>query len=198
MIILIVLVILAMIAAFKNNIKIVGYFLLGHLSIDLLHQFIKSLNHYPKPYTGVGFLLFSLTTILYLAHGAWLLWCSGKVTNSKTLQQEAILLWITVSCGALWIYPAIAGMKLVTIFYAYYGALAAVAFGANIVDLIKKPRFSNTLMMMLSLGCLAELFIVVVFGFQFYWLVLLCNGIFYLATLAASLISSRYKNLIQP
>lgn len=190
---------LSAIAALKNNLKIVGAYLLGNLALDIIGQIVKRHNHYPKPYTGVGFILFSITTACYLLNGAWLLWCSGKTVKNITLQQTALLSAATSILGVLYSYPTLSGTKLLTVFYIYYLTLSLTSAFMIFKEMRRQLSLSTGIMLMLSLGCIVEvLMLVIIFGFPYYWLISVCNGIFYLTILGVCVISPKYKHLLKP
>lgn len=198
MILILLLKLISAIAAIRNKLKIVGYYLFGNLFLDIASQVIKHYNHYPKPYTGIGFYLFACSTFFYLSNGAWLLFCSGKSSNSKTIQQVSILSLISILILVLTAYPTLAGASLLTVFYAYYAVLSIISIVFLIKSLFNNLSLNNGIMIMLNLGCLLELFIVKVFGFHYYWLVSVCNCILYLATLVSCALVPKYRNLLKP
>lgn len=183
--------------ALKNNLKVVGCYLLGNLSLDVLGQvIIKYFQHYPKPYIGIGFILFSLSTFAYLANAAWLLFCAGWTLNNTTLKQVSGLALFSLLGCVLVMYPALHGIAMLTVWYAFYATLSLISTSILIKDMRKYLNWNSGIMLMLSLGCLADLGLVILFGPQHYWLVTLSNGIFYLAVLVACWLIPKYKNLL--
>lgn len=198
LIVIFLLKLLAALAAIKNNLKVAGYFLLGNLGLDVLGQIIKHFQHYPKPYTGLGFILFSLTTFCYLANGAWLLFCAGWAVQNKTLKQVAGLALLTMLSFVLLMYPTLHGATMLTVWYAFYATLGITSLAALVKDLRKNLNFSTALMLMLSLGCVVEIGMIILFGFPYYWLVSVCNCIFYLVVLGVCAIAPNYIHLLKP
>lgn len=186
------------ILAIKNNLKLVGYFLIGNLGLDIICQVVRHFNHYPKPYMGLGFLFFSITTLCYLANGAWLLFLAGRAVDNKTIQQTSILSLISILSFILLMYPDIAGAKLLTVFYAYYAAVSVTGLITCLVNIWKKPSAVTGILMMMSLGCLVEILVVIKFGFAYYWLVSVSNVIFYFTILTTCHLAPKYQNLMRP
>lgn len=198
LIVILLLKLLSALAAIKNNLKVAGYYLLGNLGLDVLGQVIKHCQHYPKPYTGIGFILFSITTFCYLANGAWLAYCAGWTVQNKTLQQVSVLTLISILTLVLGIYPVLHGATMLTVWYAFYATLSFTSVIMLVKDMRKHLSWNSGIMLMLSLGCLADLALVIIFGFQYYWLISVCNCLFYLGVLGICWISPKYRNLLSP
>lgn len=187
----------AFISCFRFKLKYIGYYLVGNTIFDIITQIAKSLNHYPKPYTGTGFIIFGITTFCYLANASWLMFCAGKSLKNKTLQQVAPLSILSVFTLVMLAYPALAGASLLAVFYAFYGASMVISFVCLALNL-SKINVNQTLLMMMSLGGVAEILLIVIFGYQYYyWLINLCNGMFYLAVLLFCSLIPRYANLLK-
>lgn len=197
LIVILLLKLVSALAAIKNNLKIVGYFLLGNLSLDIFGQIIKHFSHYPKPYTGIGFILFGIGAFCYLANGAWLAFCSGWTVKNTTLKQVSILALISMIVFVLSIYPILRGIPMLHTWYAFYGSLSLTSMIILLKDMRKNLSWNSGLMLMLSLGCLADLALVILFGFQYYWLISVSNCIFYLGVLVVCWISPQYRNLLK-
>jgi len=193
----------------KNKLYNVGYFLIGNILFDVIGQIVKSFNHYPKPYTGIGFLLFAITTFCYLSNGAWMMFCAGRSIDNniedlsksshkssyKTLKQVAPLSLLSVFAFCMLSYPAIAGGLMLAIFYAYYGTVLFISL-IMLSSRFSKITLSQSLLVMLSLGGIAQI-ILVSFLPGTYWLVNLSNSIFYLTVSGASLLAERFDRLLK-
>lgn len=179
----------------KNKLYNVGYFLIGNILFDVIGQVIKSFNHYPKPYTGIGFLLFAATTFCYLSNAAWMMFCAGRSLDNQTLKQVAPLSLLSVFAFCMLSYPIVSGGLMLAIFYAYYGAVLFVSL-IMLSSRFSKITLSQALLVMLSLGGIAQIILVSVFP-QSYWFVNLCNCIFYLTVSGASLLAERFDRLLK-
>lgn len=186
----------AIASCIKFKLKYIGYYLAGNLVLDLVAKIVNDLNTYPKPYTGIGFIMFGVTTFCYLSNAAWLLFCAGRSLDNKTLQQVAPLSIISIFTAIMLSYPVLSGPSLLAVFYAYYGALMLTSF-ASLAYNLTKITVNQTLLLMMSLGGIAEILLVVIFGYQYYWLVNLCNGIFYLVILLSCSLIPKYANLLK-
>lgn len=185
--------------ALKNNLKIVGYFLLGNLGLDILTQVFNHLYQpYPRPLMGLGFFFFALSVFGYLANGAWLMFCSSWSAHSITMRHCSVLALLSALALILVSYPAIIGASLLTVFFTYYIVIAVLCLVMIFLNLRKQLTISNGLMFMFNLGCLMEIFVVLSFGFQYYWLVNICNLIFYSVVLVVCSQFQKYTNLLKP
>ena len=185
--------------AFKNKMPIIGWFLVSNLVFDVLSQLFQYLyKPYPRPLTGVGFLFFAISCFCYLANAACLLLFSGKTAENKTIQQTAPLATASILALILFSYPVFIGLSLVTIFFTFFIIAAIVSLIAIAMTMVKQPTLSKAVMLMLNLGCLMEVLVVMLFGFQYYWLVNICNLVFYFVILGVCSLVPKYKNLLKP
>lgn len=186
----------SLIAFFKAKLKYTSGFLFGSLVFDITSQVIKSQNHYPKPYTGNGFYMFLASTFFYLSYPTLLLFCAGKSINSKTLQQLAPMLLLSIMGFVIGTYPAVSGTLLVSAFYSYYATIFIVVM-FNMIKNLKREKVTvdKLLLALLTLGGITECMLLIKFNYA--WLSL-CNFFFYSLTLIASLLSPRYKRLLPP
>lgn len=188
--------------SWKNKISKVTIFIFSSIIIDIiinLINLIKSINNYPKPYTGTGFILFCISTIAYLSQGSFMLYFTGKIIKSKTLQHISILFLISISSFILFSYPAYRGQYLLNALYAYYGGCLIISFGSIVAKLgsIKDKYFIDKIIfMMLSLGGIAELILIIMFGYQYYWILNMCNVGFYLIILYVARSIHLYARLL--
>ncbi len=193
-IILILLKLLTIIISIKYKLKYVGYYLIGNFIFDILGQAIKNENIYPKPYTGIGYVLFGGTTFCYLASAAWLLFLVGKSVSSKTIQQVAPLFFISVFSICLLFYPSLCGSSMLMMFYVYYIIACLVAIVAITNNFIK-ITINQALLLILSLGCLVEILLISLF--KLYFFANLCNGMLYVVMIFFSLLNQKYERLLR-
>lgn len=189
----------ASIYAFKNKLFIPGAFLATNLFCDITCQITNYLYQgYPKPLVGVGFILFAISVVSYLMSGVSLMFTSAMSVNNLTVKQVAPLLLISAAMLVLAFYPGIIGLSLVNLFLGFYACIAMVSIIVISQKLFQQPSLTKVLMFMLNLGCLIEILIVKMFGFQYYWLVNVSNCIFYLVILASCALVPKYRNLLSP
>ena len=182
----------------KNNLKIVGYYLFSNLILDCIGQLIKYLNHYPKPYSGIGLILFAITTFIYLANASILLFFNASLIKNISLKNVSILGLTSLFILIMVKYPIICGSKLLIVFYSYYLTTSIL----SIISLLSKIKqylsWSLGIMLMLSLGSLIEVFILLKFSFLYYWLISVCNCTFYFAILLFCGLIPKYRHLLKP
>lgn len=186
------------IAALKNNLKIVGYYLLGNFLLDCSGQLVQYyLHQYDKPYHGFSFLLFIISSLCYLGNATWLAFSSGKAIQEKSLQKLSWLMLITILVVILCFYPSLHGAEMLKLWYDFYLVLSLFSLGAIILKLKNHLHFDSGLMLMLNLGCLAEV-ILTYCHLNLYWLIYLCNMLFYFVILFSCRLNRRYTHLLEP
>lgn len=179
---------IAGIIALKNNLKLIGYFLFSNLAIDIITQLLKE---------GTG-IVFIISIFFYLSNAALLFLFSGFAAESKSIKQNAGLSLLCVfSLIGIHIH-SISNEIIMNTIYAYYGSLAAIASISLVSSLMKKLSITTGIMMMFNFGCLMELFVVKMFGVANYWVINICNVLFYLTVIVVSLLLPKYKNLLSP
>lgn len=168
---------IALLFAIKNKFKYIYCFLIGNIMLDITCQLIK--NTHPQ-----------IAIFLYIASASWMMFCSGLQVNSKPIIYVSVLALGTVFgiCSIAYSY---------SLLLAFYAASAIISLFFLIKNIFKQPGFDTGILMMLNLGCLMEVFIVSNFGPQYYFLVNICNIIFYLAIIGAGVMSQKYESLLQ-
>lgn len=172
-------------------------FLIGITFIlDLLIQLKDHFIVYPKPYVGIGFIFFCITTGLYLFLPT-LTFIVSIWSWTKKVAIYPVLAWLTACIFCLWNYPAIRGLDMLNLFYAYYLSISV----ANLIYMLSKAKnrfsFSQIGLMLASvggiLGTILALMNVVIdvstFKVENWTLVCLSNCIFYMAMIAGSWIN---------
>ncbi len=187
--------IVSLVAGFKK-LKYTAIFLFGSLIFDISTQIVKSQNHYPKPYIGLGFLLFFTSTFFYLSYPTLLLLCSSLVTKVKTLMYLAPLALGSVMSFVYFTYPEVSGRAMVKAFYAYYAALFAIIL-INLIKNLKQDKvtFDKLLLVLLTLGGIMECVFLIKLNYA--W-ISLSNFVFYSVVLIVSFLSPQYKRLLPP
>lgn len=160
----------------------------------VFEQFRINLTAYPKPYEGIGFVLFSIGAILLLMIPTVLVNLINKSFNKK-LFIPSILLWLTISIGSLTIYPSVRGQELLNVFYAYYLTQMIPSFLYLIYKMHKiKFTLSQGFLFLATLASLVELGVIIFF--KDWFLVTLCNCIFYCVIILASWLNRYFRRLI--
>lgn len=174
---------IAAIFAIKNKLRPVTYFLIGNIFLDITSKLFSYYGH-------DNTILFNMSIFLYIANAAWLMFCSGAQINNKPICYASVL-----SLGSVF------GICIIAYSYslllAFYAASALISLSFLVINIFKKPSFNSGILMMLNIGCLVEVFIVSNFGPQYYFLVNICNIIFYLAIICAGAMSQKYESLLQ-
>lgn len=186
------------ITSLKNSLKVIGYYLLGNVILDFVSCIIKYINHCPKPYTGLGFWLFSITTFCYLANNSWLLFCTGMTLKNSTLKQVSILSLITILTFVLTAYPGLHGESMLRVWYSWYLSSSLICLILLVKNLKSNLSWNNSIMLMFSLGCIAEIFVILLFGYQYYFVISICNFLFYFVVLGVCVIAPKYNHLLKP
>lgn len=174
---------IAAIFAIKNKLRPVTYYLLGNIFLDITS---KLFNHYSND----NIILFNISIFLYIANASWLMFCSGAQSNNKPICYASVL-----ALGSVFVICLIAYSY--SLLLAFYAASALISLSFLIINLFKKPSFNTGILMMLNIGCLMEVFIVSSFGPQYYFLVNICNIVFYLAIICAGAMSQKYERLLE-
>jgi len=180
-------------------------FLIGITFIlDLLIQLKDHFIVYPKPYVGTGFIFFCITTGLYLFLPT-LTFIVSIWSWTKKVAIYPVLAWLTACIFCLWNYPAIRGLDMLNLFYAYYLSISV----ANLIYMLSKAKnrfsFSQVGLMLASvggiLGTILALMNVVIdvstLRVENWTLVCLSNCIFYMAMIAGSWLN-RFLTALRP
>lgn len=180
-------------------------FLIGTTFVlDLLIQLKDHFIVYPKPYTGVGFIFFCITTGLYLFIPT-LTFLASIYSWTKKVAAYPVLAWLTACIFCLWNYPAIRGLDMLNLFCAYYLSISA----ANLFYMLSKAKsrfsFSQVGLLLASAGGILGTILVLLnvaidvstFRVENWTLVCLSNCIFYMAMIAGSWLN-RFLSALRP
>jgi hypothetical protein len=158
----------------------IGSFLMISLFCDLAWHTVNKINTYPTPYTGVGMILFSISTILFLAIPTALGAMVCKAFDLKRLIAPVLLTFATVTLGCLIIYPAIRGQAMIAVLYSYYLTILVPSLLIPIYKMHKiKLSVDQALLMLATFASLVQLGIVIYLGDAQWFLVSVSNYIFY-------------------
>ena len=179
-----------------KKLKHTAIFILGSLFFDISALVIKTHNHYPKPYIGLGFCLFLISTFCYLAYPTLLMLCSALVTKSKNVLNLSFLALGSMMSFVILTYPGVSGPAMVKAFFTYYATL----FVFILVSLIKnlkrdKTTLDKLLLILLTLGGITECGFLIKLNYA--WLSL-SNFFFYSVVLVVAFLSPQYKRLLPP
>lgn len=185
--------------AYINKSKMLAVYITLITICDLSGWLRANFTHYEKPYTGTGFILFSITTVLYLAIPA-ITCLFSYFSFSKKINRSAIIGWVLASLTVLIAYPTLRGQNLLTFFYSYY-----LVYGiANLIYLISQYKnrftFSQGGLLLATLGSIICILIAIkevsVLTLQYWMLIVYCNYIFYIGLIVASWINRFVKKLL--
>lgn len=188
--------IIGLIIYFKFKLKYISLYLFGSLILDILTQVIRSFNHYPKPYTGDGLVLFLLSTFCYLSCPTLLLFCSSLTCKNKISFHLSLLSILSIMIFIITNYPIISGVALINVFYTYFATLFIFAFVILIINIKSKiVTVEKLLLLILNFGGIVECLILTKFTYS--WLHL-SNFLFYSLILIVALLSPKYARLLPP
>lgn len=186
---------LATYASFKNDLKIVGYYLLGNFILDVIGQLLGWWHMGSIPYQGIDFIIYSFRAACFLLGAGWLVHgCAGSVSH-KSLQKIGLFSSIFFCIFLLLQYPHLHGEEMLRLWYLFYLIMALLGTFSIIWRISKHLNLNAAIMLMLSLGCIAEIFIIKFL--HLYWLISVCNLLFYLAILVFCGSAPRYIHLLK-
>ncbi len=171
------------IISFKNNLKFIGYFLLGNLAIDITTQILHDKN-------------LMISFFLYLSNATLLFFFSGCAIKNKTIKQTSILSLISIFLFIVFNKNHLSNQMMIII--SYYGSLSFIGSISLICNLMKRFSIVTGLMLLFNFGCLMELLVLKLYGISNYWMVNICNLLFYLIVVAVCLLIPKYKHLLKP
>lgn len=194
-----ILIILLSITAYLNKSKLLSLYFGLLLFCDASGWLRQQLTDYPKPYTGIGFILFSITTILFLAI-PMLTFEFSYYSFHKKIHSVPILGWISACIVLLCAYPEVRGESMLNAFYAYYlvGGISTFIWFLSKV----KQKFSVT-QGVLFLGSIVTIINILiakkevnVFHLEYWLLIAACNCIYYAATIVFVWLNRFVKRLL--
>lgn len=172
--------------------------------LDLLIQLKDHFIVYPKPYVGVGFIFFCITTGLYLFIPT-LTFIVSIYSWTKKVAVYPVLAWLTACIFCLWNYPAIRGLDMLNLFAAYYLAISVASFFYMLSKARNRFSFSQAGLLLASLGGITAMVLqltsvsidVSTFRVENWTLVCLSNCIFYTALIVGSWLN-RFQAVLRP
>ena len=196
--------VLLFISTLVNKSYIFSIYLGSILICDILIQAKQHFLVYPKPYTGIGFVFFTITTALYLLIPSITLMASvySFTKRIKTIIGP-VLAWLSVSIYALVSYPAISGQSMLDLFYAYFLAINGAGFLYLLSKAKNKFTFSQSGLLLAHLASIVTTIIAIKnvnissVGLENWNLISLCNCIFYTALIFLSWLN-RFVGRLKP
>lgn len=193
------LIIILIVTTYLNKSKLLSLYFGLLLFCDASGWLRQQLTDYPKPYTGLGFILFSITTILYLAI-PMLTFEFSFYSFHKKIHIVPILCWLTASIGLLFAYPEVRGANMLAAFYAYYlvGGISTVIWLLSKV----KQRFTFTQGVMLLAAATSVINFLIakkevtILQLDYWLLIASCNCIYYSLTIVFAWINRFAKKLL--
>lgn len=181
--------------ACKSKLTHTAYFLMGALILDISGFILKYANSAnSKPYEGIAFIIFMLSSFCLLAYPTLLFWLSSWKDNSKIVPWICNISLLGLLGAILIFYPALSGALLLQIFYAYCGGMCLLALFHSLNEFRKKPLMDKAMIAFLSVSGIIG-YLVIMFRID-YIFVSVCNITSYLLIIALSYVAPRYTNLL--
>lgn len=193
------LMILLIIICYINKSKLFSLFLGLSFICDISGWLRQQYTSYPKPYSGIGFVLFALTTCLFLLIPT-LNWSFVIYSFERKIKALPVTCWLTACICLLTNYSILRGQKMLDAFYVYYMLTGAVCLIYCISKAKLKFTFSQAGLMLSCLGTIITSIIAIkeisIFELNQWILIIICNCIFYIALMIGSIINHFAKHLL--
>ena len=195
-----ILLVILIITLFINKSKLLSFYFISISLCDIAGLIRQQTTNYPKPYQGTGFLLFAITTCLYLAIP--MLTALYTIHSfTKKINSLPFLCWLTACIGLLWAYPELRGQSMLDAFYAYYIVGGAATLAYFLLQVKKKFSFTQGGLFLSTLGSIVTTLIAIkevsMLQMDHWILIVVCNCTFYLGLIVGSWIN-RYLNHLLP
>lgn len=187
-----VLLIVTIIVCYINKSKLLSLYFVLLFICDFSGWLKQQIFHYPKPYVGVGFILFAIGTCLLLLMPTLNL-LFAIYSFGKRINFIPIAVWMTVSGFLLSIYPTVRGANMLAAFYAFYLSMGMATIGFFLSKVKNKFTFSQAGLFLSSFGSVVTTIIAIkeisVLNLDQWSLIALCNCIFYIGLIVFSIVN---------
>lgn len=197
------LVLLVILASFLSRSYLLSVYFSAVFFCDFAGWLRQHFTSYPKPYEGVGFAMFAVTTALYLAIPLVTV-LTAVYSFTKKIAIGPIVMWLVASFGLLSMYPDLRGQSMLNAFYAYY-LTSMIALLVYILSKAKsKFTFTQGALLLATLGSISTTVLAitqvtidnVTLQLHSWDLITLCNCICYTGLLVCSVLNRFLKRLL--